>query len=113
MAWLGLALGLAAGACSGGYPLPPTRCDEWCDVTKGMTCRTYYQPASCVSQCEQAQFDAKECDAELDAILTCFRTTPRATNQLCVYDGTVNACEPQFEALTVCVGYLKINNLDR
>src|SRR5437667_451142 len=43
--WIALAAAVGAGGCSGGYPLPPTRCDEWCDATKAGACVNYYDPA--------------------------------------------------------------------
>lgn len=112
--WL-LLFGLASpvGACSGGYPLPATRCDEWCDATKGMSCASYYQPASCVSECEQGNLDADECRTEFDAVVACFRTTPRAAKQLCAYDGQPNACGVQADALTGCVSDLFVKQYGR
>ncbi len=116
-AWLVL-FGLASpvGACSGGYPLPPTRCDEWCDATNGMMCEDFYQPASCVSQCEQGQFGAPECSVQLDAVLACFRASPRAKKQLCGFptvEGLPNDCQAQSGALGECVGFLLSNNFQR
>lgn len=102
MIWYALGL----GACSGGYPLPPTRCDDFCDVTKGIQCATYYDPASCVSQCEQADFDADTCGGEFDAVVTCFRKTPSALQQLCNYNAQPNACGSQTQALTECATYV-------
>jgi hypothetical protein len=103
-AWL-MRFGLASAVsgCSGGYPLPPTRCDEWCDATKGLSCADYYQPAGCVSQCERSKVGIVECSAELDAVVTCFRTTPRASMQLCSFDNQPNACAAQNTGLENCV----------
>jgi hypothetical protein len=83
--WLVVALGVASSvpACSGGYPLPPTRCDEWCDATKGESCPDYYSPASCVSQCEQEDRDRDSCAAALDAVIACYRKTPSAAQARC------------------------------
>jgi hypothetical protein len=85
--WLVIALGFASSVpgCSGGYPLPPTRCDEWCDATKGEQCPDYYNPASCVSNCEREERDRESCAAELDAVLACFRTTPGAAQARCAF----------------------------
>ena len=112
--WL-MSFGLAAtvGACSGGYPLPPTRCDDWCDATKGMSCVDYYQPANCVSQCEQSNLDADECRTAFDAVITCFRTTPRAAKQLCADDGLPNPCGAQADALSGCVSALFVKQYGR
>jgi hypothetical protein len=102
--WLALVgLTLPLGSCSGGYPLPPTRCDEWCDVTRGGMCEEYYNPASCVAQCEQADVDTERCSAQLDVTLSCFRRSPNAIAQRCVYDGAPDDCESEEQALTGCV----------
>ena len=74
---------LCGGACSGGYPLPPTRCDEFCDATKGFECEDYYEPAACVSQCEQDDTAAEACRPQFDAAVSCFRKTPGAVAALC------------------------------
>ena len=103
MALLGFTLPL--GSCSGGYPLPPTRCDEWCDVTRGGMCEEHYNPASCVVQCEQVKVDTDSCNAELDATLACFRASPNAVEQRCVYDPAPNDCENEEQLLLDCVGY--------
>lgn len=104
-AWIpiGLALALPVPACSGGYPLPPTRCDEFCDATKGGFCQDYYGPASCVAQCEQSNTDAEACRALFDATLRCFRSSPRALEQRCVYDGQPDDCEAETSLLLACV----------
>jgi hypothetical protein len=104
--WLALlGLTLPLGSCSGGYPLPPTRCDEWCDATRGGTCEEYYDPASCVVQCEQAKVDADSCNAELDATLACFRASRNAVEQRCVYDTAPKDCENEMRLLMDCVNY--------
>ncbi len=104
MALLASALGLGAGACSGGYPLPPTRCDDYCEATHGMQCEDGYQPANCVSLCEQGHLASEACDEPLQALLKCFRTTPGVLEQLCVYDGRANLCQQQRDAMGICVG---------
>lgn len=104
-AWLvvgGLALTLPIEGCSGGYPLPPTRCDEWCDATKGGYCQDYYLPASCVVECEQAHLSHEACKDQFDLALSCFRSSPRALKQRCVYDNQPDDCESEAQALTVC-----------
>ena len=97
---------LPLGACSGGYPLPPTRCDEWCDVTKGGQCERYYQPAGCVSNCEQSNTDSEACRAEFDAELRCFRQNPSAVDNLCDYysNNVLRPCDLERNALSNCVG---------
>jgi hypothetical protein len=103
--WLAL-LGftLPLGSCSGGYPLPPTRCDEWCGVTQGGMCEDYYNPASCVVQCEQAELDMEACRGPFDAAITCFRNSPNALAQRCVYDAMPDDCENEVQFLMACVG---------
>jgi hypothetical protein len=102
--WLArVALALTLQACSGGYPLPPTRCDDWCDATKGGQCEEWYQPASCVSQCEESNTDEEACRAEFDASVSCFRNSPVAVEQLCIYDNNVHDCQIEAEALSICV----------
>lgn len=105
--WCGLgltwALALPVASCSGGYPLPATRCDEWCDVTKGDLCQDYYQPATCVANCEQANIDHEACRALLDSQLRCFRSSPQALAQRCVYDRAPDDCEGETQALLLCI----------
>ena len=97
MALLGLTLPL--GACSGGYPLPPTRCDEWCDATRGGLCEEYYDPAGCVVECEQVELDSDACSATFDAALSCFRNHPHALEQRCVYDTAPDDCQNEFQSV--------------
>lgn len=104
VAWLtlGICCELAAG-CSGGYPLPPTRCDDYCDATKGQFCEAYYQPAQCVASCERMHFDAEACRAELDATVGCFRSTPGAVEAQCQFTGQARPCDLESAALASCV----------
>jgi len=107
--WLvlcGLALTLPVQGCSGGYPLPPTRCDEWCDVTKGATCQEWYNPASCVAQCEESKLSADECRVPFDLTLSCFRRSPNALAQRCAYDNVPDDCETEAQAVWVCASGL-------
>jgi hypothetical protein len=96
---------LCGGACSGGYPLPPTRCDEFCDATKGFNCEEFYEPAACVSQCEQDNTAAEACRPQFDAAVSCFRKAPGAVAALCDFssDGFSSApCRMEEDALTSC-----------
>jgi hypothetical protein len=96
---------LCGGACSGGYPLPPTRCDEFCDATKGFQCEEFYQPAACVSQCEQNNTDAEACRPQFDAAVSCFRKTPSAVTALCDFSTDTffsRPCLTEENALTGC-----------
>ena len=103
LALISLAVTLPTLACSGGYPLPPTRCDEFCDVTKGGFCQDYYNPASCVANCESSETDAEACRTLFDATLSCFRSSPRALPQRCAYDDQTDDCSVELALLLNCV----------
>jgi len=103
LALISLTLALAMPACSGDYPLPPTRCDEFCDATKGGFCQDYYSPASCVAECESSDTDAEGCRALFDASVSCFRQSPRALEQRCAYDNLPDDCDIEFGLLLTCV----------
>jgi hypothetical protein len=98
--WLWLGLGLVG--CSGQYPLPPTRCDEWCDATKGGSCVEYYDPAGCVSSCEAARNSGLECAGEFDATIACYRRNPEAAALLCDFSFTNQPCQAEVFALGIC-----------
>ncbi len=98
--WFGL--GLVFVGCSGGYPLAPTRCDEWCDATKGGSCVEYYDPAGCVSSCEAARKSGRECAAEFDATIACYRRNPEAEALLCDFSLQNQPCESEVFALGIC-----------
>ena len=113
LAVIGCVLGV--GACSGGYPLPPTRCDEFCQTTHGFQCETGYQPAGCVSICEQGNLDIEACDVQFQALLTCFRTTPGALDSLCFYGSALPyenvqpiSCQAQRDLLGICIGAVQL-----
>jgi hypothetical protein len=93
---------LAIPACSGGYPLPPTKCDEYCDATKGLICDRYYEPAGCVLSCEQAELDDPSCSGELDQIIACYRRNPSLTQE-CDWTGEPKACDTESLQLSTCV----------
>lgn len=100
-----LLLPLTFGACSGGYPLEPTPCDELCHATKGPGCAEDYEPAACVVTCERGNLDAEPCRPLFDAVVACYRDTPGAVEQRCDYwtPYEERACEPQQGALGTCV----------
>lgn len=107
-AWLcagaGLLLGLLGG-CSGDYPLPPTPCDDWCHASQGgwSYCGGFYDPASCVSQCEQEQLSGERCRPLLDAALNCYRVTPNVLSEQCKYDpNNPRPCQTELGLLTTC-----------
>ncbi len=77
---LSAGLVLAAAGCQGDYPIAPTECDRWCDVTMDVGCPgptpTSSDPAECVVQCERAGLSKPECSEPLAAALDCFRNLP-------------------------------------
>lgn len=73
-------------ACSGGYPLPPTACDEYCNATLGYYCPDWYDPAGCVSDCEQNHQAPPECRAELDTVIACYTQNPGTIQARCSFD---------------------------
>lgn len=104
-AWLCVSVALLGGACSGGYPLEPTACDDWCDATQGRwlsSCQDY-SPAGCVSQCEVQQLDQPECRPAYDVAIECFRTTPGASSQRCYYPQEP-LCQDEVVDLMTCSG---------
>jgi hypothetical protein len=113
-AWLVVvvSLGLLPSACSGGYPLAPTRCDDWCHVTHGNSCGDSYRPAECVSSCESARLDTPECRAQLDAVISCYASTPNAAQAPCrlEYSPSLVAlpCAAEQEALAGCRAALNL-----
>lgn len=101
--WRELGWGLLLAACSGGYPLPPTRCDEWCDATKGTSCFDSYDPAGCVSACEASGTAVDECGSEFDAVIACYRNNPAAVALRCSTSSQV-PCAGEVYALALCSG---------
>jgi hypothetical protein len=103
-----LLLAAALGACSGGYTLEPTPCDDWCHATQGgyAYCGGYYDPANCVSQCEEDGSGRPECRTQLDAVTACFRNDPQALSAQCDYNfdpvTLMEHCKPEAAALVNC-----------
>lgn len=110
----GLVLALPVEGCSGGYPLEPTPCDDWCDATRG-ECEAWYDPAGCVARCEQNNIDADECRTLFDVALDCFRHRPNAVSEDCFFflNANPNDCEKAQQALLACVGALHDNQESR
>ena len=106
---LALSLPLLLPACSGGYPLPPTKCDEWCHVTRGAMCKDLYNPTSCVAQCEETNLSVPECSQQFDAMLACFRRSPNALAQRCIYDTVPDDCSIEQTRLWDCSGISSFN----
>jgi hypothetical protein len=103
-AWLAIVaftLGSAStlASCSGGYPLAPTRCDEWCDATRSHC--EYYDPAGCVSSCEAGGMDNETCRPQLDAVIRCYRSNPSASANLC-FSREGGPCAVENTALGEC-----------
>lgn len=102
--WLALACAgwCSLGACSGGYPLAPTPCDEYCDATYVDNCPEYYSPAGCVSDCERSHLASTECRAELDQFIACYKQHPQVVTYACSYDSRPTTCDTAVAALSCC-----------
>jgi len=108
--WALALIAALAPSCAGDYPLAPTPCDEWCGATTGFTCE-YYEPASCVLQCEEAGLANSRCSALMEATVACFRNAPAAVKAKCdqaygIITDTpeANACALENAAFAACVG---------
>jgi len=101
-AWLG-SVWVALAGCSGGYPLEPTLCDDWCHATHGMQCG--YEPAGCVSQCEESRSRSPyDCDAEILEVTACYQAHPEENATVCSFDNYQGACGSVRYALNDCIG---------
>ena len=99
-------LALATGACSGGYPLEPTLCDDFCNVTQGsIPYCSDYDPAQCVVQCEAGDLTRAACRGELDALLDCVRREPTAISDQCSYSPGPRACQGETATLLFCIDF--------
>jgi len=96
---------LPLGACSGGYSLPPTRCDEWCNATKNFTCEEDYDPAGCVTACAEILLGPKggPCEPEFEAMIACYRAEPRVATSSCHYLKR-DVCQVPAGQLGICSG---------
>jgi len=108
--WSALALlALSTGACSGDYPLEPTPCDDFCNLTQGNVpyCFNEYDPAQCVVQCETEGLSRPACSRELEALLECFRSKPTAVSDQCNDDFGFNSdvigCQLVSQSLYGCL----------
>ena len=101
--WRALGFGLSVTACSGGYPLAPTRCDEWCDATKAGNCVDDYDPAGCVSTCEATGVSHSQCAQALDALIACYRRNPQELTLQC-NPSVVTPCSAERFAIALCTG---------
>lgn len=70
-----LASALSAISCQGDYPIPATRCDQWCELTRQRLCEDS-GPAECVMSCERAGLGSAQCQVEFEAALSCIQNTP-------------------------------------
>ncbi len=72
---------LLVAGCQGGYPIPASQCDEWCDAEQASFCTQPYDPAACVLDCHRRGGDASQCHAELETLLTVVRSKSAAELQ--------------------------------
>lgn len=101
---LGLALSvLVSGACSGGYPLEPTACDDLCEATRGGLYCSDYEPAACVVACEAQHLGIEPCRAEVQSLLDCYRSSPTAVSDACHYEPIPKGCQIPLMWLQACV----------
>lgn len=105
LGWLWPALALLTCACSGGYPLAPTPCDDFCNVTQGSLFCSDYDPALCVAQCEAQGLSRPVCYSELETLLDCFRSRPTAISDQCASDpfGGTLGCQLPARWLYACI----------
>lgn len=92
---------MSLSACAGDYPLAPTPCDDYCHATKDFQC-SYYSPSSCVVRCEQQGFNAPECRAELNQVVSCVSATPNATRCTHIGDPASDPCGAELASLRNC-----------
>ncbi len=106
-AWVlvGITVAIGGPACSGGYPLPPTACDEWCHATKGESCPEHYRPSDCVSACESRKAKHADCQPQMEAEIACFRSTPGAAEARCDFflDSRTLPCGTEALNLALCL----------
>lgn len=90
-----------AVACNTTYTADPTACDDWCDATHGLQCE--YDPAACVSQCEDAKAPNKaDCSEARSAVMDCFLAHPEAKDFVCPGNAFVGPCWDVIDPLTEC-----------
>ena len=98
---------LVASACQDGYPLEPTRCDDWCWATERVACG-FADPAECVAQCEADQrvpMDP-ECLTLWKPMIDCYLALP--DEALCprmigLQDGSQTPCNEESVRYYECV----------
>jgi hypothetical protein len=114
-AWCWLTAGTWLLACSGGYPLAPTACDNYCHSTKDLQC-AFYDPSGCVSQCERDLKGDAACREQLSAVLSCFETNDAAARRCRAYASyppnmaDAVLCEAVIGELEICSSSLRIAN---
>jgi hypothetical protein len=100
-AWpLALALALVIAACQDGYPIAPTRCDRWCELSRATECGDS-SPASCVANCEENPQDAA-CAETVDALLDCMEAHASSIGCDFWIHGTIPQCPDEFAAQAEC-----------
>jgi hypothetical protein len=108
----GIALGAMWAAllglgCQGGYPIPASQCDQWCDAAK-VPCAAMYvtstDPAECVRNCVRRGGDATECEAELDVTVACLREPASAYSDCStrLENGQPRVCDQEQTAYEQC-----------
>lgn len=107
MPWLPVLLALSS--CSDPYPLPPTRCDDFCYATQRAGCLED-DPEGCVSECESRGFlrQAPECGQAWDARNACYLEAA-GSEFTCVEDLSApsgDLCMDERRALIGCVSPL-------
>jgi hypothetical protein len=101
---LGLALSaLVSGACSGGYPLEPTPCDDLCNAAGNVMSCAPSDPAGCVVACEAQHLGIEPCRGELQELLRCYRSSPTAVSDACRYEVIPKGCQIPLMWLQACV----------
>jgi hypothetical protein len=92
-----LAVLCACFGCQGGYPIPASQCDQWCDASQLTFCGNY-DPAGCVLTCNQRGGDATECRTELDTLLACLRnqSSHELECQTWLYEGTPPCLDEEY-----------------
>jgi hypothetical protein len=100
---LALAALFAGIGCQGGYPIPASQCDQWCDAFAPALCSSY-DPAECVLSCSQRGGDATECHAELETLLACLRS--KSPHELACetwgFNGTQQPCFGEEQSYEEC-----------
>jgi len=96
---VGLAASLTLVGCQDQYPIPATRCDRLCDLTKGTQCDGY-NPAGCVVMCEEGT-NRKDCEPQFDALLGCLEA--HRQELICDHTGLIQPCQSEQDTQKICL----------